>query len=167
MTFACVYGALFCNFLNCSHGNEPSESHLRSDKSFVFSSLTIFWSILDLQSCVSFRCVAKWFCYTCTCIWASMVAQMVKNLPAIQETGVWSLGQQEPLEEEMATHYSILAWRIPWTEETGGLHSMGSHRVRHDWATNTFTSYIYLFSFRFFSQIDNCRVLNRVPCAIQ
>ena len=56
---ACVYEALFCNFLNCSHGNEPSESQLRSDKLFVFSSLTIFWSILDLQSCVSFRCVAK------------------------------------------------------------------------------------------------------------
>ena len=54
---------------------------------------------------------------------------MVKNLPAMQETGVQSLGQEDPLEKEMATHSSILAWRIPWTEEPGGLQSMGSQRV--------------------------------------
>ena len=53
----------------------------------------------------------------------------------MQETWVWSLGQGDPLEEEMATHSSILAWRIPWAEELGGLQSMGSQRVRHDWAT--------------------------------
>ena len=57
---------------------------------------------------------------------ASLVAQMVKNLPAVQETQVQSLGQEDPLEEEMATHSSILAWRIPWAEEPGGLQSMGS-----------------------------------------
>ena len=57
---------------------------------------------------------------------------MVKNLPALQETQVQSLGQEDPLEEEMATHSSILAWRIPWTEEPGGLQSMGSQRVGHD-----------------------------------
>ena len=56
---------------------------------------------------------------------------MVKNLPAVQETGVQSLGWEDPLEKEMATHSSILAWRIPWIEETGGLQSMGSQRVRH------------------------------------
>ena len=66
-----------------------------------------------------------------------LVAQMAKNLPAMQETQVRSLGQEDPLEKEMATHSSILAWRIPWTEEAGGLQSMGSQRVRHDWATNT------------------------------
>ena len=55
----------------------------------------------------------------------SLVAQTVKNLPAMQETWVWSLGQEDPLEEEMATCSSILAWRIPWTEEPGGLQSMG------------------------------------------
>ena len=60
----------------------------------------------------------------------SLVAQMVKNLPAMQETGVLSLGQEDPLREEMATHSSILAWRIPWTEEAGGLWSVGSQRVR-------------------------------------
>ena len=62
--------------------------------------------------------------------WASLVAQTVKNLPAMQETWVWSLGREDPLEKEMATHPSILAWRIPWTEEPGRLpQSMGSQRV--------------------------------------
>ena len=62
---------------------------------------------------------------------ASLVAQMVKHLPAVQEAQVQSLGQEDPLEKGMATHSSILAWRIPWTEEPGRLH-MGSQRVRHD-----------------------------------
>ena len=57
---------------------------------------------------------------------------MVKNLPAIQEMWVQSLGQEDPLEEGMATHSSILAWRIPWTEKPGRLQSIGSQRVRHD-----------------------------------
>ena len=57
---------------------------------------------------------------------ASLVAQMVKNLPAMQENQVWSLGQEDPLEKGMATHSSVLAWRIPWTEESGRLQSMGS-----------------------------------------
>ena len=57
---------------------------------------------------------------------------MIKNLPAIQEVQFQSLGQEDPLEKEMATHSSILAWRIPWTEEPGGLQSTGSQRVGHD-----------------------------------
>ena len=57
---------------------------------------------------------------------ASLVAQSVKNLPAVQETGLPSLGQEDPLEKEMATHSSVPAWEIPWTEEPGGLQSMGS-----------------------------------------
>ena len=57
------------------------------------------------------------------------MAQMVKKPSAVQETQVWSLGQEDPLEEEMATHCSVLAWRVPWTEEPGGLQSMGSQRV--------------------------------------
>ena len=57
---------------------------------------------------------------------------MVKNLPAVQETWVQSLGWEDPLEKGIATHSSILAWRIPWTEEPGGLQSMGSQRVRYD-----------------------------------
>ena len=57
---------------------------------------------------------------------------MVKNLPAMQETLVQSLGVEDPLEKGMATHFSILSWRIPWTEEPGGLQSTGLQRVRHD-----------------------------------
>ena len=63
---------------------------------------------------------------------ASLVAQMVKNLPAMQETWVQSLGQEDPLEKKMATHFSILAWENPWTEEPGGLQSMGMQRVENN-----------------------------------
>ena len=63
---------------------------------------------------------------------AQLVAQMVKNLPAMQETWVRSLGQEDLLEKKMTTHSSILAWRIPWTEEPGGIQSMGSQKVGHD-----------------------------------
>ena len=65
-------------------------------------------------------------------LWASLVAQMVKNLPAVWETQVQFLGWKKPMEKGMATHSSILAWRIPQTEEPDGLQSMGSQRVRHD-----------------------------------
>ena len=61
----------------------------------------------------------------------ALVAQMVKNSPAMRETWVQSLGWEGPLEKGMATHSSILAWRIPWTEEPGGLQSLGSQRVGH------------------------------------
>ena len=71
--------------------------------------------------------------------WASLVAQMVKNMPAMQEAWFRSLRWEDPLEKGMATHSSISAWRIPRTEETGGLQSTGSQRVRHNWVTNTFT----------------------------
>ena len=64
--------------------------------------------------------------------WASLVAHMVKNLPTMWETWVRSLGWEDPLEKEMATHSSILAWKIPWTEELGGLLCIGSQRVKHD-----------------------------------
>ena len=60
------------------------------------------------------------------------MAHTVKRLPAMRETQVQSLGQEDPLEREMATHSSILAWKIPWMEEPGGLQSMGSPRVGHD-----------------------------------
>ena len=65
-------------------------------------------------------------------MWASLVAQSVKNLPAVQETRVRSLSWEDPLEKEMATHSNILAWKISWTEEPGGLQSMVSQRVGHD-----------------------------------
>ena len=64
------------------------------------------------------------------------MAQTVKRLPAIRETWVWFLGCEDPLEKEMTTHCSTLAWKIPWTEEPNRLQSMGWQRVRHDWATS-------------------------------
>ena len=74
------------------------------------------------------------------CIYrTSLVAQTVKNLPAVQETRVQSLGWEDPLEKEMATHSSVLAWKIPWTGKPSGLQPLGLQRVGHDWATNTFT----------------------------
>ena len=69
---------------------------------------------------------------------------MVKNLPAMQETWVQSPGQEDPLEKGMATHSSILAWRMPWTEEPRRLQSMGSQRVGYDWVTNTTTTIWYV-----------------------
>ena len=67
--------------------------------------------------------------------WASLVVQMIKNPPARRETWVPSLGWEDPLEEGMGTHSSILSWRIPWTEEPGRLQFKGSQRVRHNRAT--------------------------------
>ena len=85
--------------------------------------------------------------------WTSLVVQMVKCLPTIQETWVQSLGWEDLLEKEMASHSSILAWKNPWTVEPGRLQSVGSQRVRHGWATSL-------------SQIGHYRVLRRVLCAI-
>ena len=75
------------------------------------------------------------FCSYFMIPWASRV----KNLPVMWETWVRSLVQEDSLEKGMGTHASVLAWRIPWTEEPGGLQSLWSQRVQHDWATNTFT----------------------------
>ena len=75
---------------------------------------------------------------------ASLAAQMVKCLPAMRQTRVRSLGWEDPLEKEMATHSSTLAWKIPWTEEPGRLQSMGLQRVGHDWATSLSLSFKYI-----------------------
>ena len=94
--------------------------------------------------------------------WASLVAQMVKRLPAMQETWVWSLGQEDPLEKEMETHSSILAWKIPWTEEPGGPQSMGSQKVGHNWVTNTHThthTHVYMYVINAVSQFS-CSVVS-------
>ena len=73
-------------------------------------------------------------------IWASLVAQMVKNPPAVKEIQVQSLGMEDHLQKEMATHSSILTWRISWAEEPGRLQFMGSERVEHNRVTYNFTS---------------------------
>ena len=77
--------------------------------------------------CGSFSCGSR-----CSLIWAFLVAQRLKRLPAMRETWVRSLDQEDPLEKDLATHSSILAWRIAGMEEPGGLQSTGSQRVRHD-----------------------------------
>ena len=82
-------------------------------------------SVVAVGTLVLSQCVKVSF-------WASLAAQTVKNLSAMWATWVKSLGWENSMEEGMATHSSILAWRIPWTEEPGGLHSMGSQRVGHD-----------------------------------
>ena len=100
--------------------------------------ILVFWDSLRCTALVTFLSLSIILHLTKRRV--SLVAQMVKNLPAMQETWVRSLGREDPLEKEMATHSSILAWRIPWTEEPGGLQSMGSQRVGHNWVTNTFTN---------------------------
>ena len=81
--------------------------------------------------------------------WASLVVQMVENLTAMWETWVQSLDWEDPLEKGMATHSSILAWKILWTEEPGRLWSMGSQRVGHNWATNTYLLYVHTHSYSY------------------
>ena len=89
-----------------------------------------------------------------------LVAQMVMRLPAMQETRVWSLGWEDPLEKEMATHSSTLAWKIPRTKEPGRLQSMGSQRVRHDWATaHTYIHTLYLRGLCCAQPLQSCLTL--------
>ena len=87
-----------------------------------------FYSMLGLAPV--WECWVFLYCYSL--LRASLVAQTVENLPAVQETRSPSPGQEDPLEKGMATHSSILAWRISWTEESGGLQFMGSQRVGHN-----------------------------------
>ena len=74
------------------------------------------------------------------------MAQIVKNLPAMRETWIWSPGWEDPLVKGMASHSSVFAWRIPWIEEPGGLVFMDFQRVEHDWATNIFTFHNLIIS---------------------
>ena len=90
-----------------------------------FERLTVFWIDLILYN----RLHRHYNLVT----WGSLIAQLVKNLPAMQESWVQFLGQEDPLEKEMATHSSILAWRIPWTEESGRLQSVGSQESDMTW----------------------------------
>ena len=93
-------------------------------------------------------------------LWASRVAQLVRNLPAMQETWVQFLGWEDTLEKEMATHSSILAWRIPWTEEPGRLQSMGSQELDTTYQLNTSTiSYI---AGRFFTASENENIKSKL-----
>ena len=101
------------------------------------------------------------------------MAQWVKNRPAMQEmqeTWVRSLGQEDPLEEGMATHSSILAWRIPWTEDPGRLQSMGSQRFRHNWSDWAHTQHLgspKCHSVQFSSVTQSCPTLcDPIDCSL-
>ena len=100
--------------------------------------------------------------YFVSCI--SLVSQRVKNLPEMWKAWVSSLAWEDPLEQAMVTHSSILAWRIPWTEEPGGLQSMGSQKVGHDWVTFTFKIFNlgpWATAYKWFSPVESNRVLKK------
>ena len=96
---------------------------------------------------IKFTCLSLWGVGNATDLYFTppLVAQMVKNLPSMQETWVRCLGQEDPQEKKMATHSSILAWRIPWTEDPGSLQFMGL-QVGHDWATKPLPPYLTVMS---------------------
>ena len=114
----CLWHKDFCfSCMNNSDKPDPGSDSCLSDYIYTLSRvLWIYYSLHDIYR-------------------ASLMAQWVKNPPAMQETHVWPLGCEVPLEEEMATHSSILAWKIPQTLDPDELQSMGSQGVRHDWAT--------------------------------
>ena len=135
---------------------------------FCFASKTIYTSFLDTTQCALTQdiCVSLWTCFTLCdspCLYklsfvpfrgwvtgAFLEAQMVKNPPAMWETWIQLLGWEDPLEEGMATHSSVPAWRIPWTEEPGGLQSTGSQSVRQDWGTKCTAQQSVLYIYHIF-----------------
>ena len=108
---------------------------------FIFLRLAWSFPMLSITHCIRGSSVGKWSLQT---VKASLVAQLVKNLPTVRETWVRSLGWEDPLEKGMASHSSIPAWEIPWPEEPGGLQFMESQRVGHDWATFIFTFHFHV-----------------------
>ena len=94
-----------------------------------------YYKLLKRETLHVHHCINKVFNF----LWTSLIAQLVKNPPVMQESPVWFLGWEDSLEQEMATRSSILAWEILLTEESGGLQSMGSQKVRHNWALSTHT----------------------------
>ena len=115
----------FDNNSSCQSKSFRSYNHTQGPRQLVFLILVITSSLITI---------------------VSLVAQTVKHPPAMQETQVRSLGWEDPLEKEMATHSSTLAWKIPWMEEPGRLQSMWSQRVRYDWATSLSLSLSYYLS---------------------
>ena len=130
----------------------------------------ILLEYIALECCVRFCCTAKWISHTYTYIWASQVARVVKNPTAnagdLRDAGSIPGSQRFP-EEEMATYFSILAWRIPWTKESGGLQSIGLQRLRHNWNLwACIHAFIDPLFFRFPSHLSHHKALNGVPYAI-
>ena len=124
-------------------------------------SFILYWSTVGYQSCVTLRNTAKWFSYTYTCIWASLVAQLVKNLPAMLQTRVQSVGCEDPLEKGKATHSSILAWRIPWIIYPWDRQESDTT----EWLSLHFKPVSILFQVLF--PFSYYRISSILPCAIQ
>ena len=122
---------LFLCLLQCTNIRVPATVPARANALLSSRSRGQQWGVSTIVSSSRLG-FGLWFCL----LRASLLAQRVKCLPALRDTQVRSLVWEDPLEKEMATHSSILAWRIPWTEEPGRLQSMGSQRVRHEWATS-------------------------------
>ena len=93
-------------------------------------------------------------------VYTSLVAQTVKHLSTMWETRVWALGWEDPLDKEMATHSSTIAWKIPWTEEPGRIQSMGSQKVGHDWATSL--SYTHTCNLKYYEAHLNYSKLHTI-----
>ena len=134
---ALVSYIVFLSFLSSSIAELIKKSWIRSDFSFLIISYPPHTcpvysenTGLSLLLCTFLFCVPSL---------GFPGGSVVKNLPAMQETQVWSLGREDLLEKGMATHSSILAWRIPWTEKPGRLQSMWLYRVGHNWVINTLT----------------------------
>ena len=129
-TLRFVFRDIFHIFLHCHSSLSPKE---RSQLlvSLILSTQWLQWS-------VQWRELIRERIKPVTVAGFTLTAQLVQNLPAVQETRVRSLGWEDPREKQMATHSSILAWKISWTEEPGGLQSMGLQRVGHNWVTNTY-----------------------------
>ena len=108
-------------------------TNLQLTSNFLTKILTYF-----IKECILFYFTFSFESHLLVCgntlLFPTALSQVVKNLPPMQETGLWSVGREDPLEKEMATHSSILAWRIPWTEEPCGLWSTGLQRVGRDWS---------------------------------
>ena len=127
---------------SCGRLNDVSQSYLGLNSLNLW--MSSYMTKRNFADVIKLR-ILRWrdypglFGWALNIIGASLVTQMVKNLPAMWETWVRSLGQEDPVDKGMATHPSILAWKIPWTEEPGRLQSIGLPRVGHNWATNTFT----------------------------
>ena len=109
-------------------------SHLGTDNSYLNTAVPTLGISLNMPSRAASQVARRPSQFQLWWFGASLVAQPVKSLSAMQETQVWSLGLEDHGEKSMATHSSILAWRIPWTEELGGLQSIGSQRVGGDWS---------------------------------
>ena len=115
-----------CNPINCSPP-DSSDHGISQARILEWVAISFSGGSSRPKDGTHISCIGKWILYTTE----PMVA-----LYAMRETRVWALGQQDPLEKEVATHSTILAWRISWTEEPGGLQSMGSQRIGHNWAIN-------------------------------